>query len=94
MFVHPACASPFYSNGVHDDLDDQPRRDAFRSLVADGSLLAGYATEDGVGLLYAGTTLVEAVTILPGKRAWHISPDPNGGYTERAINPRLITADS
>ena len=83
-----------YSNGVHDDLDDQPRRDAFRSLVADGSLSAGHATEDGVGLLYAGTTLVEAVSILPGKRAWHISPDPNGGYTERAINPRLITADS
>jgi peptidase E len=81
-----------YSNGVHDDLDDQPRRTVFRELVAAGTLPAGYATEDGVGLLYAGTELVEAVTILPGKHAWHVTPDGNGGYAEQAIVPRLITA--
>ena len=45
-----------YSNGVHDDLDDQPRRAAFRELIANGELPAGYATEDGAGLLYAGTS--------------------------------------
>jgi peptidase E len=82
-----------YSNGVHDDLDDQPRRAAFRDLVTSGTLPAGYATEDGVGLLYAGTSLLEAITILPGKRAWHVTPDGHGGYTEQAIIPRLITAD-
>ncbi len=82
-----------YSNGVHDDLDDQPRRAAFRELVASGKLPAGYATEDGVGLLYAGTELRQAVTILPGRHAWHITPDGNGGYTEHAIVPRLIAAD-
>jgi peptidase E len=80
-----------YSNGVHDDLDDQPRRSAFRSLVADGKLPAGYATEDGVGLLYAGTELREAITILPGKHAWQVAPDGAGGYTERAIVPRLVS---
>lgn len=80
-----------YSNGVHDDLDDQPRRDAFRELVADGKLPAGYATEDGTGLLYAGTELLEAITILPGKHAWHVAPDDGGGYTERALVPRLIS---
>ena len=79
-----------YSNGVHDDLDDQPRRAAFRELVASGELLAGYATEDGVGLLYAGTTLLEAVTILPGRHAWHVTPDSDGGYAEEAIVPRLV----
>jgi peptidase E len=82
-----------YSNGVHDDLDDQPRRTAFRKLVAAGKLPAGYASEDGVGLLYAGPQLAEAVTILPGKRAWHVAPDGNGGYAEQAIAPRLITPD-
>jgi peptidase E len=81
-----------YSNGVHDDLDDQPRRAAFRDLVASGKLPAGYATEDGVGLLYAGPNLLEAVTILRGRHAWHVAPDGNGGYAERAIVPRLITA--
>jgi peptidase E len=81
------------SNGVHDDLDDQPRRAAFRRLVADGTLPAGYATEDGTGLVYAGTELLEAVTILPGKRAWHVAPDGSGGYAERPVTPRLISAD-
>ena len=81
-----------YSNGVHDDLDDQPRRAAFRELIASGELPAGYATEDGTGLLYAGTELREAVTILPGRHAWYVSPDGNGGYTEQAIVPRLLTA--
>jgi peptidase E len=79
-----------YSNGVHDDLADQPRRAAFRELVADGKLPAGYATEDGVGLLYAGTELLEAVTILPDRHAWHVTPDGDGGYTEQAIVPRLM----
>lgn len=82
-----------YSNGVHDDLGDQPRRTAFRELIASGKLPAGYATEDGTGLLYAGTELLEAVTILPGRHAWHVTPDGNGGYTEQVVVPRLITAD-
>jgi peptidase E len=80
------------SNGVHDDLDDQPRRAAFRELVANGTLPAGYATEDGTGLLYAGTELLEAVTILPGRHAWHVTPEGGGHYAEQAIVPRLITA--
>lgn len=82
-----------YSNGVHDDLDDQPRRATFRELVASGTLPAGYATEDGVGLLYAGTELLEAVTVLPGRHAWHVMADGRGGCTQRAITPRLLTGD-
>ncbi len=78
------------SNGVHDDLDDQPRRQVYRELVASGRLPAGYATEDGVGLHYVGTELREAVSILAGKRAWRVEPDGNGGYTERAVTPRLL----
>jgi peptidase E len=79
-----------FSNGVHDDLDDQPRRTAYRDMVATGQLGAGYATEDGVGLHYTGTELHEAVSILPGKRAWRVDPDGTGGYTEQAIIPRQI----
>jgi peptidase E len=79
-----------YSNGVHDDLDDQPRRRVYREFVAVGRLPAGYATEDGVGLHYIGTELHEAVTILPGKRAWRVEPDGHGDYAEQAIAPRPI----
>ena len=64
-----------FSNGVHDDLDDQPRRSVYREMVASGQLAAGYATEDGVGLHYIGTELHEAIGILPGKRAWRVDPD-------------------
>jgi hypothetical protein len=40
----------------------------------------------------ADTELLEAVTILPSRHAWHVTPDGNGGYAERAIIPRLIIA--
>jgi peptidase E len=79
-----------YSNGVHDDLPDQPRRAEYRRMVAEGVLAAGYATEDGTGLHYVGTELHEAVSILPGRHAWWVEPSGDGGYAERAITPRLI----
>ncbi len=79
-----------YSNGVHDDFADQPRRTTYRRLVADGSLEPGYATEDGVGLHYTGTRLHEAVTIRAGAKAWWVEPNGAGGYAERAITPRNI----
>ena len=79
-----------FSNGVHDDLDDQPRRSVYREMVASGQLAAGYATEDGVGLHYIGTELHEAIGILPGKRAWRVDPDGAGGYAEQELVPRLV----
>lgn len=78
-----------FSN-VHDDFPDQPRRDTYRRLVADGTLGAGYATEDGVGLHYLGTSLKEAVTIRPTSSAWRIEPDGTGGYSESRVEARFI----
>jgi peptidase E len=78
-----------YSNGVHDDLPDQPRAETYRRMVGTGTLPAGYATEDGVGLHYDGTELREAVSVLPGKRAWPVRPAADGGYSEEPISPRL-----
>ncbi len=77
-----------FSNGVHDDLADQPRRQRFRELIAAGQLPAGYATEDGVGLHYVGTELRAALGILPGRHAWQVVPDGAGGYWETAIPAR------
>lgn len=78
-----------WSNGVHDDLGDQPRRSAYRSLVATGALPGGYATEDGVGLHYVNGELLEAVAVLPHARAWQVTPTPDG-YRETEIIPRLL----
>jgi hypothetical protein len=76
------------SNGVHDDLADQPRRQRYRSCVAAGELPAGYATEDGVALHFVGSALAEAVSAWHEGRAWHVAPDGAGGYTETPITPR------
>lgn len=79
-----------FSNGVHDDFGDQPRRQIYRNLIARGTLPAGYASEDGVGLHYVGTQLHEAVTIRPAARAWWVESDGSGGYSERPIEPRAL----
>ena len=77
-----------FSNQVHDDSDDQPRRTVYRELVADGVLPAGHATEDGTALHYVGTSLHEAVTIVPGKHAWRVEPAGGGGYLDTALPTR------
>ncbi|MBS43013.1 MAG: peptidase E [Nocardioides sp.] len=63
-----------YSNGVHYDSEEQ-RRPLFQSLVADGSLPEGFATDDGVGVLYRGTELVGAYAERPEAGAYHVVRD-------------------
>ena len=60
-----------FSNGVHYDSEAQ-RRPLFHKLIADGTLPDGYATDDGVGLVYRGTELAEAVTEVRGKGAYSV----------------------
>jgi dipeptidase E len=50
---------------------EERRRPRYRELV-DGGFPAGVAADDGVGLHYAGTELVEVVTCRPGATAYRI----------------------
>ena len=77
-----------YSNGVHYDSEPQ-RRPTFQKLIADGVLPAGYATDDGVGLVYRGTLLFEAVTEITGKRAYWVRKTDSGA-AEDAIDTRTL----
>jgi peptidase E len=77
-----------YANGVHYDSEEQ-RRPLFQRLIAEGVLPDGYATDDGVGLLYRSTTLVEAVTEVAGKGAYAVRKTAEG-VTEDRIEPRLL----
>jgi peptidase E len=77
-----------FSNGVHDDLGDQPRRRFFRESIGARKLAPGYATEDGVALHYVGTRLHEVLSVLPGRNAWSVEPEGIGQYRQRAIPAR------
>ncbi|MEO7261846.1 MAG: peptidase E [Jatrophihabitantaceae bacterium] len=80
-----------FSNGVHYDSEPQ-RRPAFQSLIGDGTLAPGYATEDGVGVLYRGSRFIEAVTETAGKTAYYVSRSPDGSVTEQPLDTRLLRA--
>ncbi|MEP6648427.1 MAG: Type 1 glutamine amidotransferase-like domain-containing protein [Lapillicoccus sp.] len=79
-----------YANGVHYDSEEQ-RRPLLHRLVAAGALPMAYATDDGVGLHYRGTELVEALTELPGKGAYRVERGPDGQAVETRIEPGLLT---
>jgi peptidase E len=66
-----------FSNGVHYDSEEQ-RRPLFQSLVGDGTLPAGYATDDGAGVVYRGTEFVEAVAENDGAAAYFVTTTGNG----------------
>ncbi len=78
-----------YSNGVHYDSEEQ-RRPLYHRLVADGTLADGYATDDGVGLVYAGTDLVEAVADRADCHAYRVFRDSDGQAAEEVIEPRRL----
>ena len=65
-----------WANGVHYD-SEPGRRPLVHRLVGEGVLPRTYCTEDGVGLVYRGTELAEAVTERPQARAFVVDRDPD-----------------
>lgn len=78
-----------WSNGVHYDSEPQ-RRPLFQSLVADGSLPSGYATDDGAGLLYRGTEMTEALAERDGAGAYRVERGPGNTAVETPLDVRRI----
>ncbi|HEX4897978.1 MAG TPA: peptidase E [Candidatus Limnocylindrales bacterium] len=68
---------------------ESSRRPRYEELVASGDLPAGYAADDGVGLVFSGTTLSEVVAAMPESRAFRLERTP-GGVEETSIKPRLL----
>jgi peptidase E len=77
-----------YANGVHYDSEAR-RRPLVHSLVADATLGETHCTDDGVGLVYAGTELVEAVSEADGKGAYVVRREESGPV-ERRVEPRRL----
>jgi peptidase E len=78
-----------YSNGVHYDNEKQ-RRPLFQKLIGDGTLPAGYATDDGVGVLYRGTEFAEALSEDDGKFAYWVQRGPDGTAVETTLDTRRL----
>ncbi len=77
-----------YGNGVHYDSEAR-RRPLVHALVADGTLPQTHCTDDGVGLVYHGTRLVEAVAETDGKGAYVVTRAADGAHEER-VEPRRL----
>ena len=69
---------------------ESQHRPLLHRLVADGTLPTSYATDDGVGLSYFGTELIEAVADRPGVAAYKIERATTGEVVETRIEPRLL----
>lgn len=77
-----------YSNGVHYEVE-LDRRERYKQQVASGVLGDGYAVENGTGLLYRGTELVEAVTEVEGNHAWKVYREGNAAVEEQ-LDTRVL----
>lgn len=78
-----------YGNGVHYDSEAQ-RRPLLHRLVSDATLPTSYATDDGVGLVYRGTSLVEAITDRSNAAAYRVERTDDGSVVETVIEPRRL----
>jgi peptidase E len=77
-----------YGNGVHYD-SEAGRRPKVHELVTGGTLPTTHCTDDGVGLVYRGTQLIEAVSEVDGAQAYVVSRGLDGAH-EDVIAPRRL----
>lgn len=78
-----------YDNGVHYDSEAR-RRPTVHALVADGTLGETHCTDDGVGLVYRGTHLLEAVSEVDGKGAYIVTKGDDGAVDETPVATRRL----
>lgn len=77
-----------YSNSPHHDAEEQ-RRPTIHRLIAERALPNGYATDNGAGLVFEGTELVECITELDGAKGWRLTLH-DGEVDEEALPTRLL----
>jgi dipeptidase E len=63
------------------------RRPVYTRLVDSGELKPGYAADNGVGLVFEGTSLVEAVSCVPDVSAWRVEPGREEKLATRFLGP-------
>jgi peptidase E len=88
----PAGGLGFLPGSLSVHYDGRPeRRPVFLHAIARGAIPAGYGADDGVGLLFDDTRLVQIVSSRPGRHAHRVQAD-GGEAVETALEPELLTA--
>jgi hypothetical protein len=77
------------ANGVHMD-SEEGRRPLLRRLVGEGVLGPALCTDDGTGLLFRGTELVEAVSEVDGARVTRLERGTDGEVVETELPVRRL----
>lgn len=79
------------SLAVHWD-SDPARRPAHLAAVAGSTLPDGHALEEGTGIVYQDSRIIDIVSERPGAAVWRISRSPHsaGGADETRLEPRLL----
>jgi len=81
----------FLSGSYCPHYDSEPaRRPTYRSLVADGTLGAGIACEDGSAAHFTDSEFTGIVAARDGVTGYLVEPDGSGGSTERRLQPVVI----
>ncbi len=87
----PTAGLGFLPGSLSVHYDGQPaRRPIFLDAVASGAIRPGYGADDGVGLLFEDTELVQIVTSRPGTHAHRVDLGADGTAIETAIEPELL----
>ncbi len=79
------------SNSVHHHSEPE-RRPCFHRAVLTEMAPPGYAVDDGAGLLFSGTDLVEAVSAREGAGAWWVDADGDRA-TETPLEVRMLPSE-
>jgi dipeptidase E len=66
------------------------RRPRYEETVGSGALPDGFAADDGVGLVFNGRQLEEAVASLPGQHAYRVERKRGNAVEETQIRARLL----
>ncbi|MBT8160814.1 MULTISPECIES: peptidase E [Arthrobacter] len=77
-----------YANGVHYD-SEPGRRPLVHKLVTEGILGETHCTDDGVGLVYRDTKLVDVVTEVKGKSAYRVTAATGDSGEPIAVEEQL-----
>jgi peptidase E len=79
-----------YGNGVHYDTETR-RRTVVHQAVASGALPTTFCTDDGAGLLYRGTQMVEAVAERESAGCYRVTRnDTTGTAIEEPLDVRQL----